>query len=312
MITLSQNSGMAGRFMVEMHTVSSDGSEIPGSRRVVAPWQDNLITDSGLDNMANADFMGRCSVGAGNTAPTAGDTELASLLDSVNGIVARGPAGDDFVSVVGTYVFGQGRATGIIAEVCVRPSSGSITTRALIEDENGDPTTIAKGPMDVLTVTYQLREYPDQGAPVTQVTNPHTSQVYDVTQMTHSGLNPDRLLGWHNTGAANVGDQSALPLVTVSGLTSWDGSRPSTTVAGRASLKQVPPYVPGTYSREVVATFNENSGNLAGGIQSFVSGVVTTANWGDAFHIQASFDPPIDKDNTKTLIITLRKSWGRL
>lgn len=34
-------------------------------------------------------------------------------------------------------------------------------------------------------------------------------------------------------------------------------------------------------------------------------------NYNQPFLLQASFDPPIDKDNTKTLIITLRRSWGR-
>src|SRR5699024_6140758 len=80
----------------------------------------------------------------------------------------------------GTYVFPPGVATGIIAELGVSGTSGPITTRALIRDENGSPTTITKGPIDELKVTYQIREYPDQGDTISQVTNPHTSEVYDV------------------------------------------------------------------------------------------------------------------------------------
>lgn len=313
MITLEQKSRMSGHFMIEKHQVDPEGNEIPGSRKVVAPWQDNMVVDSGLDNMASGGFMNRCSVGAGNTAPAAGNTELESILATANGTVAQGPAGEGFNSIVGTYVFGQGTATGIIAEVGVRPTSGNITTRALIEDENGDPTTIAKGPMDVLTVTYQLREYPDQTDTVSQVVNPHTSVEYTVVQRSVRGAANQRLLQWNFRGAVGTDHTNNRPRVRNEALEGWDAN---TNLEGGSigSWATYPAYVAGNYYNDVVVTYAEGAGNVAGGITKIISGNSTysSATGAGPFHLQASFDPPIDKDNTKTLIITLRKSWGRL
>lgn len=313
MITLEQKSRMSGHFMIEKHQVDPDGNEIPGSRKVVAPWQDNMVVDSGLDNMAAAGFMARCSVGAGNAAPAAGDTELESILATVNGSVAQGPRDTDegWNSIVGTYVFGQGVATGIIAEVGVRPSSGNLTTRALIEDENGNPATINKGPMDVLTVTYQMREYPDQADTVSQVTNPHTSQVYDVVQRTLNGLWAGRMKHWHDYGAVTRENLGNYVTVSNAPLVDWDAAFAGS--AGNSSSNSRPAYTAGNYYADIIHTWNEGAGNIVGGISRAVIGN-TAGNDGarQPFFLQASFDPPIDKDNTKTLIITLRKSWGRL
>lgn len=223
-----------------------------------------------------------------------------------------GPVGDDYVSIVGTYTFSQGSAAGILAEIGVGPTSGLLTTRSLIRDDMGDPTTIVVGPLDVLTVTYMLREYPEQTQTVSQVTNPHTSVTYTVTQSTWNGLGSNRLLAWNTVGAVNVGDSSARGGLDSNPLVPWDSTGAGTSGRLIASSKTLESYVPGSHYRDVVFTFNEASGNVPGGASRLTQGNTSAASWTDPFYLQASFDPPIDKDNTKTLIIKTRKSWGRM
>lgn len=315
MITINSNSGMAGRFMCEMHTVDENGMELPNSRRVVAPWQDNLITDSGLDNLAGTWWMSECQIGSGNSPPSVSDVALQAPLATQSGSVVAGPnnAAEGWNSVVGTYVFGQGVGTGVISELAVRPSSGSnITTRALIKDSDGEPTTIAKGPMDVLTVTYQIREYPDQTDTVTVVENPHTSVQYNVVSRALYGTHYLRLNAWNRRGAFSTGGNANTGLhVDNSALTPWNSAY--TALTGTAKHATLASYVPGTYRLDGTFTFTESDGNVSGGISRILIGAASTShqNGDQGFFMQASFDPPIDKDNTKTLIITLRKSWGR-
>lgn len=305
---------MAGRFQIEKHTVDESGAEVPGSRRVATPWTSNLITNSGLDNMAGQYFAARCMIGAGNAAPTIEDTQLGSQLAVVTGTVVQGPNStvEGYNSIVGTYVFGQGVGTGIISELGVAPPTGNITTRALVKDEGGSPTTITKGPMDVLTVTYQIREYPSTSDTVEELVNPHTNVAYTVTGRGWHVEGGARLWSWHQFGPIVVGDATSRPYLDnapLSAVSANLSSRPST---GRvADVPVLSAYVPGNYFRDIVLTFDESRGNVEGGANKLVVGYASTAPWAIPFFLQSAFDPPIDKDNTKTLIITARKSWGR-
>lgn len=306
MTTLKQNSRMRGLFMIERQKHNPDGSPIPGTKEVVAPWQDNLILDSGLDNLGGSNWMRRCDLGAGSSPPAAEDTALESLLGTrVYSSFSAGPTHPDYASVVGEWVFPQGEATGIISELGVGPTSGFLTTRALVRDENGAPTTITKGPIDSLTVTYMIREYPDKGDQTYEVTNPHTSQVYSVTSRTIGGTGQDRLVKWHENGP-NWGNNlsSRRSAASSDPMAPWDST--SYTNVGAATTASEVSYIPGSYYRDLVNVWNEGSGNLPGGIVS-----IRPASTNNTGKIQAQFDPPIDKDDTKTLSITTRKSWGR-
>lgn len=308
MITLKQNSRMRGLFMIERQKHNPDGSPIPGTKEVVAPWQDNLLLDSGLDNLSSNYWMRRCEIGAGSTPPSTSDTGLASSLgSSLNSAaaVSEGPSTEDYASIVDSWVFPPGEATGIISELGVGPQSGALTTRALVRDEDGNPTTITKGPIDSLTVTYQIREYPDKTDSTYQVTNPHTSQVYDVVSRAIGGTAGGRLVEWHAHGPVRTTGTLATRRFSLDGLplSPWDStSYPNTHPVGPTTV----PYVLGSHYVDCTCTWPEGEGNVSGGATRIVTG-----NSAQPFRIQASFDPPIDKDNTKTLSITLRKSWGR-
>lgn len=309
MTIIHQNSKMAGRFMIERCQIAPDGSEIPGSHEVVAPWQDNLITDSGMDNMATGNYMTRCHIGSGNAAPSFGDTQLGfHLATSGSGSLSnvdQGPDGEGFNSVVGTYIFPPGDGTGIISELGVSPTSGPLTTRALVRDENGSPTTITKGPIDQLTVTYQLREYPDLTDTSTQVTNPHTSETYDVVVRGLGVGLASRMYDWARYGPLRNTSNWGLYAYS-EGLVPADSTPSGSGGSGRTGVSTAP-YVPGNHYVEVAYTWDEGAGNVSGGI-----GSVRVNPASHIFLVQASFDPPIPKDSTKTLTLTLRKSWGRL
>lgn len=317
---LNSGCGVSGMFRIEMHRTDTSGKEIRGSRRVVAPWQKNLITNSGLDNMAAAGFMARCMIGAGNSTPSVSDTQLQSQLAVLSGTVVQGPNStvEGYNSIVGTYVFGQGVGTGIIAELGVAPASGNITTRALIRDQNGDPTTIVKGPQDVLTVTYQMREYPSLDDSTYTVTNPHTSQDYTVVSRAVGANYNDRLFSWHSDGPIRVGLNSSFPATypraANSPLQAATAAPDRTGEQVTGATHSSPPYSSGSYYRDIVITWSEAAANISGGISRVNIGGNPATGIGVAgqpFLMQASFSPPIAKDNTKTLIITLRKSWGR-
>lgn len=313
MITFASNSKMRGMFKIERHKVDHAGQEVPGSREVVAPWQDNLITDAGLDNLGSTNWMRVCHLGAGNAAPSFSDTALQSPIAEVSGNVAAGPTGTGYSSALGTYVFGQGVAVGIIAEIGVSPPGGSLTTRALIVDENGDPTTITVGPIDVLTVTYQLREYPDTSDTTTQVTNSHTSVTYAVVQRALYSEHSHRVVVWHLTGP--VGNPSGYgqsrPRAASGGLRPPQQDDPQGTTASSGAS---PAYVPGNHYKDVTGTWDESVGNISGGITRIEIGEMSNnpQSFHSSFGFQASFDPPIDKTNAKVLTVTLRRSWGRL
>lgn len=309
--TLANHSRFRGMFKIERQQHRPDGSPIPGTKEVVAPWQDNLLLNSGLDNLASSGWMNLCYLGAGSSPPSVTDTSLDSVLGSTTTIVTSGPSSSDYSSVVGEWVFPPGTATGIVSEIGVGPNSGLLTTRSLIKDESGNPTTITKGPIDSLTVTYQIREYPDQGDSSYVVTNPHTSQEYSVVSRTIGGMSGSgggRLYMWYARGPISPLGSGYPFALDNNPLVAWNStSYPSSAGNMSTTAGSISGYVSGNYYIDVTLVWNESRGNAPEGHVSRV----TTATSGQGFRLQASFDPPIDKDNTKTLRITLRKSWGR-
>lgn len=149
-------------------------------------WFPNVITNRGLwliyaqvgqaygiNNTASG-----CAVGTGSTPPTILDTDMESELAKVEGDITPNTSGyvaatanyPAYFYVRQYYTFGTGTAAGNISEIGVFPRNyfdsdigitGNIFSRALILDENGNPTTITVLSDEILEVTYECREYVD-------------------------------------------------------------------------------------------------------------------------------------------------------
>lgn len=119
-----------------------------GTRRVLADWFPNLITDQGLNQMGTlATWLNACQVGSGSTVPAVSDTQLVTrvagtttIQSTVQGIQSTPPY---YASRTRTYRFAAGVATGTLSEVGVGTTAtvGNLYSRALILDGAGNPTT---------------------------------------------------------------------------------------------------------------------------------------------------------------------------
>lgn len=296
--------GFAGFMQIEKHREDADGAEIPGSRKVVAPWFPNLITNNGLDLLGGNYAVRYMSVGSGNTVPQETDTSLSSHIATVghsgnSGV--PGPVGADYVSGIWTYVFPQGSAEGIIAELGAGASNGNtnLFSRALVRDPGGNPTTIVIEDIDILTVTYQVRCYLSQSDVVATVDG------YNTITRTANGFYASRLAGSSTGWLAGAGPFfGSNPFSVTNGdIGPWTGSPSGSLSYGTGSMVS---YVPGTHYVDLVGNLSITQGNVSGGIRSAVFGAPNAPQ-----QHQIQFDPPIPKDNTKTLTVRSRMSWGR-
>jgi hypothetical protein len=292
---------LAGRFKIEAARLAKDGSEIAGSRRVLADWFDNLVTNNGLDLFASGNYLLYCQVGTGSTTPANGNTALVSRVAASNtqeatseGAQASAPY---FCWRQKTFRFAEGVAAGNLAEVGVGASStANLFSRALILDNMGSPTTITVLSDEVLDVTYELRVY----APEDDWTGTVTldSVDYDVVGRA-AGVTNNAYWTIGADGAANLASNA----FAYNGAIGAIDSVPAGTASAASSIS-TDSYSAASLLRDATPNWGLSSGNLAGGITAMrvTFGVGT---------YQFSFDPAIPKDNTQVLALTVRNAWAR-
>ncbi len=290
------------------------------SFRRETPWFNNLILDQGL-NQIGGNFGGsnlnNAFVGTGNTAPNVGDTQLQSLIATSNSILSVS-ASTSAVSPYGaskTWVFrfNAGVAAGNLAEVGVGNNATSLFSRALIQDDQGNPTTFPVAGDEVLDVTYQITYFPP------------LADVLGTIEITGSG-NHDFIWrasqagnanGWGITVGSGVGPATNIAIIGI-GSNSYQAfsgaiGEITGTPAGTSSTgpnTAFSAYTNGNFYRDVSPTFSLTQGNVVGGIMSigFIAGV-SSANARTSW--QCQFDPVIEKDSSKTLNMSYRISWTR-
>lgn len=199
-----------------------------------------------------------------------------------------------------TYVFNPGEATGNISEMSVGWSDGNVSafSRCLIT-ENGNPITVTILPTDYVTVYYELRFYPNMN--ILEGTIALVGVNYDYEAMPF-GITTG---SWEGNPAAGI------PFANIYAYTARDGEvgtplidEPYTegdTVWTQAALS---PYVQGSYERDLSITIPIDRCNFT----NFLKSLYLFFN-GHAF--KYGFTPAIPKDNTKTLTLNFRISWGR-
>jgi len=290
-----EGGSIGGRFKIE--AVKPDGT-----KRVLADWFNNQITDNGLDLFGSSStYLTYCQVGTGSTTPANGDTALATRIAasndqnaSVGGVQGGAPY---FCWRQITYRFAAGVATGNLAEVGVGPAStGNLFSRALILDNMGDPTVITVLADETLDVTYEFRVYPptsDWTGTVTldSISYDVTGRAAGVTSTLYWAIGTN---GTGNTLGTSIAYDGAIGAITgiPTGSTS-NTSSVSTTAYSAASLQ-----------KDGTMNWALNNGNLTGGIDA-IRAPFGVGNY------QFGFSPAIPKDNTKVLALSVRNSWAR-
>lgn len=293
-------SHVAGMFKFE--AVKRDGS-----RRVLADWFPNLITDNGLNLIGSSgSWLSHCQVGTGTAAPNVLDTALASrvagtyiISASTSGTQSSAPY---FTWRRNTYRFAEGAATGNIAEVGVGPSAtGNLLSRARILDGSGNPTTISVAADESLDVTYEFRYYPPT------VDNTFSLTIDGVTYSVTSRAALVTTAGSPGWTVAQIGQAPTINNTYV--ICAYNGAIGAITerpagASSSASSSTNAAYSAGSHYRDGTVTWALNAGNLVGGI----SAIEATHGIGT---YQLGFSPAIPKDNKKVLQMTFRHSWAR-
>jgi len=280
--------GLAGYYTIEVKRPD-------GSVRERLEFK-NLILNAGLDRWGSGGLVTYCQVGTGNTTPTNTDTALVAKTAHQNyTYISGGNSGNDYGYAIWKASFAVGAATGTLAEVGTGwGTTGSLFSRALFMS-GGSPTTITVLSDESLDVTYELRMY----VPQTDVTGNivlHDTTSYAYTLRASSGWSTYSAQGLAVSLLANSS-------YAYDGAIGALGANPSGATSMASSVSDAT-YSAGSYQRDGTLTWNTSAGNLSGGIDAIKYSVAY-------LNFQIGFTPAIPKDNTKSLSLTVRTTWGR-
>ncbi|AXI03858.1 hypothetical protein [Aquirhabdus parva] len=294
--------GLSGHFIME-------AVDECGNRRRLAEF-DNLILDAGLEQMGKGSYLTDCRVGSGSSTPIVSQTALDNKIASTQTLQATNYGAQGSAPYYGWYIrtfrFAQGAAAGNLSEVGVGwnntnniATATSLFSRALILDTGGNPTTITVLANEFLDVTYELRLYP----PTTDATSVINVNGTDVTVTGRAAIVTNS--NWGSQLGSQFYLQSNPGFATIySGLIGLTPSSPSGSGAG-ASACSLDAYL--ANSRKVTGSyiFGLNQNVIGGLISSVYLQFVGGSSW------QFGFNPPLAKDNTKSLTIAFSVSWSR-
>lgn len=280
--------------------------KLDGSRRVVADWFPNLITNVGLNQLGLGGVITRMQVGSGSTPPAFTDTALAVLIGTTTDQQSRtyGDSGGVPTWYGWTryvYRFAPGVADGDLTEVGIGTTT-VLFSRALILDGGGSPTTITILPEEYLDITYELRLYPPSGDVSTTITMSGAS--HDVvirpsaidnssgsywqcqTIGTNGATQPPNVTFY----SGDIGDQFSIP-----GGTAYSGGNPA-----------IRPYVANSLQRTWDITLALGSANSPTGLRS-----VRIMHYSFGGY-QVRFDPVLMKTSSHVMTLPFTYSWARL
>lgn len=313
--------GVQGWYKMEALKVDADGRVIEGSRRVVADWFPNLITNQGLDRLGGDNpnnIFPSCQVGSGTTAPNVNDTGLVSRIAGTSTAAASPAQGAQSTApyygwLRNFYRFATGTAAGNLSEVGVGwgTTGATLYSRALVLDSGGNPTTVTVLSDEVLDVTYEHRLYPptDDATNVVNISGTNYTFTTRAANVTNSSF-------WSMAGnnSPNGGSYFGLAAGTNT-VTAYNGSIgaitsiPGGTSALFGSSPTLTAYTPGSYFRDSSVSAGTSAAVLSGGITALLA--TFGRNFGNNGQFQYGVSPAIPKLNTQTLTLTFRQSWAR-
>jgi hypothetical protein len=301
--------GVSGRFKVQVAKADAEGLEIPGSRRTVADWQENLITNTGMDYMGGVGsdpytFLSAVSVGSGATAPAFTDSALQARVattQTTNATTFGFSTTTPFYSWFRReFQFAAGAAAGVLSELGVTGTAGTPAyTRALIKNSGGLPITITVLSDELLVVTYERRIYAYESDVTATATIKNVSTAITIRPSqvgTSGGMSGTGGIYWSNSNSGGywyTGGAGAGPIT----------GKPSGTEQYPTTAKTDHAYVNGTYYRD--QSMNLSITELAGlNINGFVGR-------NSAINYQIGFVPSVAKAGSETVALRLRMSWAR-
>ena len=284
-----------------------------GTERLLADWGRNLILDSGLNRLGTDGAWDTCRVGSGSTAPATSQTALTTPVAASTTVVSNtggvNSPTNTYAWARQVYRFAAGVAAGNLSEVGVG-WSGGLFSRALILDEEGDPTTITVLSDEVLDVSYEIRAYPvmtDQtmvvnisGVDYTFTVRPCSFQGNLGTGGWPAMLNSLMSAGLTNAAAIGVGAYGADSTLAAVSAMSVNGTAlvgPSTAPRSFRSA-----YSSGSYLRQCRIEYGLGEGSASFGGFTFLS---------YAGIYQAVVSPVIPKSGANSLRLDFSFSWAR-
>ena len=300
--------------ILELHTevegwFKFEAISVDGTKRVLADWFPNLITDQGLNQMGTLiTWLNACQVGSGSTVPAVSDTQLVTLVagtttvpSTVSGIQSTPPY---YASRTRTYRFAAGVATGTLSEVGVGTTAtvGNLYSRALILDGTGAPTTLTILSTETLDVTYQCRYYVptvDLTGSILLRTTTHawTSRACKCTAISY---------WWYNAGGQAENTSAGVDPLFFGGLTAAIAaieSSPTGTSYIGATITWAS-YINNSFYTDATITAGLTTANDANGLGA------VRLNLGIGTY-QIGFVPRIMKTSSDILVLVVRHSWGR-
>ena len=308
------------KFKGRYRCVLNEGTD----REVDTGWFDNIVTDAGLDRVAQTTSPSTFvygSIGTGTAAASASDTSLQAFVAEKLGNTFDSQSNLGPTNYESTcqfhYVYAQGDVVGNMAEVGVGwgASSIGIWSRARILDGSGNPTTLTVLSIDQLTVYYELtcaNPTADITGTVSISGTPYAytgrmasaasfmGALYNIVATANGGLVWGQIIGGGGSGASSVAK-------------SYEGSSTLGAITGEPSgtsetsgSSNVASYTAGHFYRDSTLTLSPSEGIFSGGI-----GCILLNYLGATAQFQYQFTPPIPKNNTETLTLTARFSWGR-
>lgn len=271
----------------------------------------NKITNIGLNRVGTDRAITYCYVGTGTSPSAFTDTQMQTLVGSSGSYTSANSNSNVtpyWAQQSFTFRFDPGQATGNLTEVGIGWGSNSISSlfsRELIVDSSGNPISLTVLADEYLDVTYVLRFYPKlddfSGSFVIGTTTyNYTGRAAFVTSCAVNGVQTAPFITIRQVFG---GASCSLGPVT-------DTIQNASSVLSPSPTNTVAPYVTNSFERQGVALLDLNSGNLAGGIRAI--DFVPAGGAGLIYYfLQILLDQPIPKDNTKTLSLTLKNSWGR-
>lgn len=307
-LPLAHKYGVQGLFQAVLRRWEKDGTY---TDEVVAPWQENLITDFGMNGAATNMTYNYVSVGSGNTAPANTDTSLvsrvATQLIASSPVITSTTTSPYYNEYTHTYNFAVGAAAGNLNELGLHYTSTSynqLCTRALFKDGSGNPVTIVVTASDQLILTYKIRIY----LPEATTTNTFNIGGTDYTVT----LRPAQLAAARNSnavltngiGTTNAATGSLTVYYNNTGVLGAITGNPTGTNATETCTVTRAAYVSGNFYADYTHAFTISQANRAN-INCFSTNLPCPSYW------QWSVSPAITKTSSQTLSFTHRVTWAR-
>ena len=290
-----------------------------GTVKIDTGYHKNLILNQGLDFFGGGkgSYINQyCAIGAGNSTPLITQTKLDSYISQASGTDTTSnysyvDTGDGLYRIWEQKKYRFTPSSDINVSELGLVSTGNtssnyyLTTRTLLKDSLGVPTTITVRIGETLDIYYKFHK-------VIDITD--KSFVINVLDGNGGAIPYNVVVRPSLVGGANWSVSNTLMLDTNSVAVSSSDlvaitSLTSETIKGTSSLE---PYVINSFKRRYTAYFDLNIGN-SGGVRTIgIHGSMTSKFVNYQMRLgRVSDDAPLPKTNKDILTIPLEFSWGR-